>query len=690
MAHDFAFIPSTDKTRGGALARLYVVGLEGNQAHAFEVSAGGHQLGLEPVEEYFPMRLFGGRALVATDDGAWYDHGEGWVKLLAQKRPRYAEEGELQSPIFDSGEPDCVWHRITLDGCIPPGTAVDVWTRASDDWRELTRSEWLSPAERRALGATDDALAELAFPEAELAPWHAEPSPYRRGDGSELPYVSGEGNDGRGTYELLIQHSRGRYLQVRLSLRGDGRTTPRLRALRVWAPRFSYLDHYLPAVYRDDAQSASFLDRFLANVEGIFTTIEDRIAAAQILFDVESAPAEALGWLGEWLGVALDPAWEDDRRRLFIRHATDFFATRGTIAGLQRALRLALDERIDDRLFEAPLGGARRSAPVRIVERFRTRRTPRALLGDVGTAVPTPQPLAATARWRPALGGADLHRRYREAFALPATAEFPLTGTGAAPGWSAFAQETLGFVPAVGSAERARWQRFLRARHASIAALNAAHGSAWPALSAVRLPADEPAPAGLASDWRAFLAGAARRERRLWQDFLARRYRSASGLRAAWGKKWSTFASVALPDRVPADGAPLADWVQFEGTVLAMHRTAHRFTVMLPIPPGLRADTPKQQRRLALARRVLDLEKPAHTAYDMRFYWAMFRLGEARLGDDTLVDLGSRSPELMAPMVLGEGYLSEAFLAADPGREAPARLQIGRDRVGRSARLGGP
>jgi hypothetical protein len=141
---------------------------------------------------------------------------------------------------------------------------------------------------------------------------------------------------------------------------------------------------------------------------------------------------------------------------------------------------------------------------------------------------------------------------------------------------------------------------------------------------------------------------------------------------------------------VPADGAALADWFQFEGTVMAMHGTAHRFTVLLPVPQHLRTDTPAQQRRLARARAVLDLEKPAHTVYDTRYYWALFRLGQARLGDDTLIDQGSRAPELMGPMVLGEGYLAEAYLAARAGEDAPDRLQIGRDRIGRSTRVGGP
>jgi hypothetical protein len=88
---------------------------------------------------------------------------------------------------------------------------------------------------------------------------------------------------------------------------------------------------------------------------------------------------------------------------------------------------------------------------------------------------------------------------------------------------------------------------------------------------------------------------------------------------------------------------------------------------------------------------VLELEKPAHTVFELRFYWAAFRLGAARLGSDTLVDLGSRAPQLMRPMVLGQGALAETHLAtadaAMPGFESPGRLQLGRDRVGRSTRI---
>jgi phage tail-like protein len=597
--HDLAFVPAAGAA--GTLGQLYVASADGDQTFVFDLAEGAGGMALSPLARYLPMRLFGGRAIVAGGGRVYYDSADRWLPLVEQQRPRHAEAATLYTPIrprpaagggaaggsawpvLDGRVPDCTWHRLLLDACIPPGAEVAVASRAAND------------------------LAGLP-----LATWRAEPELYRRSDGSELAYAHRRGP--YDTWELLFQRARGRYLQLRLTLRGTGQNTPRIRALRAYYPRFSYLERYLPAVYREDELPASFLDRFLANFEGVLTSIEDRIAAAQTLFDPRTAPQEALDWLASWFGVALDPAWDEARRRLFIRYATIFFRQRGTLNGLYMALQIGFGDCVDERLFSTPLPGRGGITAIRIIEQFRTRRTPSVVLGDP-TSPAGLRVVERAARWTPAQGVAELQARYAEfvgetgPVGLAAAFEpVPPADAAAAAVWARFALEVLGFVPAHDAAEQGRWTAFLARRHGSVAALDDAYR----------------------------LTGSARH---------------------------ASFAAVPQPSALPADGPALQDWYAFQSVVLPMRRAAHRFVVLLPMPRGGFDDEADRRDRLSLARRVVEMEKPAHTTFDVRFFWAMFRVGEARLGHDTLVERGSRSPELMTPMVLGQGHLMGSHLA---------------------------
>jgi len=631
-AHDMAFVPEHDDPNGNGNVgdRLYLVAQDGNQSFACDLSLDKGQLVMTPIPGFFPMRLFGGKGLVAADAVPYYDFSNGWIPLIEQPRPRYVSEAIVLTPIgeppgspvsdrahaFDGREPDCVWHRLMLDACIPPESTVEVWSRAANDEERLA-----------------------------LAPWQAEPRLLIRKNGSELPFLRGrspadkEGTAAAihadGTWELLFQEAKGRYLQLRLRLKGNGQVTPRLRALRVYYPRFSYLERYLPAVYRDDARSASFLDRFLANLEGFYTTIEDKIAAVQVLFDTRSAPNEALEWLGSWFGAALDPAWDEEKRRLFIRHAVDFYQYRGTIHGLRMALRLAFTPCADGTIFDAPGRVPEHREGFRIVEKYRTRRTPAIVFGDPTDApmfiakVQAGESLAVqTTRWQPDQGGESLHRRYRDALSLAdAGARFPVQDPGGdlSVQWRQFSRTVLGFIPSATADDEADWRDFLARRYGTIAAFNQAY--------------------------------------------------QLSGL-----NQRSVFSDVDLSESLPNDGAPLRDWFQFEGVVLPIRRTAHRFTVLLPTPLE-DPDGTEHRRLLEWTKRLIELEKPAHTIFDVKFYWALFRVGEARLGEDTLIDLGSRAPQLMPPMVLGQQHLSESYLAPGYPHNVADRQVIGRDRL---------
>jgi phage tail-like protein len=678
VAYDLAFVPAHNDENGQPVTdRLYLVAADGNQSYAFRLCLRDQQIELQPLAEYLPMRLFGGKGLVGADNAAYYDFAETWIPLVRQNRPRYVSEATLETPNFDGREPDCVWHRLMLDACIPPETKVEVWSRAANDESSLA-----------------------------TAPWQIEPPVYLRVDGGELPFLrpiwSGNGTssqnpDGDGTWELLFQRASGRYLQLRLRLSGNERNTPRLRNLRAYYPRFSYLQNYLPAIYRDDAQSASFVDRYLANVEGMYTTLEDKIASVQALFDVRSAPTEVLDWLANWFGIALDPTWDEARRRMFIRHAMDFFQYRGTRHGLTIALHLALDACADETIFSTnPAASSRNNRAaaqeIRIVEKYLTLTTPGVIFGDPSEAT-GPRVLAVGTKWEPSQGRENLSQRYTSfigaAAQTSALVAYPLiapSDAAQASLWPQFSQATVGFVSGSAPAEQTAWRAFLQGRYASIELLNVAHKTNYIDFNQITLPSDSPKVSAALKDWQDFVlasspAGTAN-TRHLWHDFLARRYRRIKALNQVYGSSWTTFDLVSLPDQLPADGAPLTDWYQFEAVVLQMQRTAHRFSVLLPVPLSQRLSPDKQLERLALAQRIIDLEKPAHTVFEVKFYWAMFRIGEARLQLDTVLDQGSRAPQLLPHAVLDQAFVGESYLAPPALEDARDRYVLGRDSLG--------
>jgi hypothetical protein len=153
-------------------------------------------------------------------------------------------------------------------------------------------------------------------------------------------------------------------------------------------------------------------------------------------------------------------------------------------------------------------------------------------------------------------------------------------------------------------------------------------------------------------------------DRTRWQSFLVGRYRRIRRLNDAHGTQWEHFSEIALPDHLPETAASQADWHDFESKLLPAAAAAHRFVVLLP-QASVSADPAEAERRERLARRIVALEKPAHTSFAVRFFWAMNRVGEARLGTDTLLGQGSRAPKLLPPAILGRAHLGAAFIGPD-------------------------
>jgi phage tail-like protein len=318
------------------------------------------------------------------------------ARLLPMSVASYHESGEAKARVLDAGADSAVWHRLYMEAKLPQGCGLVVSLAATDVPQETQDNlEWHD----HYFGDAD--MSKVATGSPAHGVWLEE--------SSEIPHHPGllgcnPLKDRSGLFTVLIQRPgrkvrslAGRYLHMQIELLGRGHLTPEIAAIRVYGPRFSYRDQYLPELYREElfgadanasgnATPADFLGRFLDLFESVMTPLEDRVAAAQILMDPRSTPPDALEWLGSWLGVIFEPGFPVERRRAWIEAAHRLYQTRGTLAALQLALEIATGGRlkrefVNGRELEFPQGGAVTGGRVIVIEDFRLRRTFATILG---------------------------------------------------------------------------------------------------------------------------------------------------------------------------------------------------------------------------------------------------------------------------------------------------------------------
>jgi phage tail-like protein len=274
---------------------------------------------------------------------------------------------------IDSQRPGTVWHRAYLEAHLPEGTGVKVSLAAADELSELDHPRWMEhqfggvePKPEVPRGVWLKAASEVPFHKGLL---HCRPVRNRSGLFTVLIQKPG----------YAVRSLKGRYLKVRLEMLGNGHESPEIAALRIYGPRFSYLDQYLPELYRETltgenanakgpATGSDFLQRFLSLFESFLTPLEDKVGAAHMVTNPMSAPADALDWLSGWVAMNLEPGLAEEKKRRYIEAATRFYPRRGTIRGLALALDMATDDWV-------------KKGDIVLLEDFRLRRTFATILG---------------------------------------------------------------------------------------------------------------------------------------------------------------------------------------------------------------------------------------------------------------------------------------------------------------------
>jgi phage tail-like protein len=330
---------------------------------------------IPPDGDFYPLRNHdGGPFLHDTTLPPHYPATDGSRGLYRLSLPAYSRTGTAyNNVILDSGRQSTVWHRLYVEAEIPDHCGVVISLGAVNDPGDEPQ-QWYP----HQFGATF--LPDSNTPR---GVWLSTPS--------EIPYHPGllacpRVEDRSGLFTALIQRSgravrslRGRFLRAKVELQGNGLSTPEVAAVRAYASRFSYVDRYLPELYREDsfgedaekygpATRPDFLERFLGNFEGVLTPLEDRIAGSYLLTSPVTTPAEALEWLAGWIGTTFDSAYSEQQRRDLLAATPELYRRRGTTKGLGLALDIATS-------------GAVRRGQIVILEDWRLRRTFATILG---------------------------------------------------------------------------------------------------------------------------------------------------------------------------------------------------------------------------------------------------------------------------------------------------------------------
>lgn len=257
----------------------------------------------------------------------------------------FQHEGRLVTTVLDSRLEKCQWHRILMDAVLPAKESVNTPN----------------------LGAGSVEIESYTSERKEI-------------DVNGLPQTSWQrcvltADDNP---DCLVQSGPGRYLWLRVTLRSNGIASPVIRGIKVFYPRVSYLQ-YLPAVYQEDTDSRIFLDRFLSIFQTEFDNFDREIDNVWQLFDPASISESRFDWLASWLGLFIQPdslidqrcrfecvteepcqpppecprdseaatssdsspvmEWTIESKRELLKKAFETYRMRGTVKGLETAIR---------------------------------------------------------------------------------------------------------------------------------------------------------------------------------------------------------------------------------------------------------------------------------------------------------------------------------------------------------------
>jgi phage tail-like protein len=283
-----------------------------------------------------------GSGLVRCPDGQVAFWTAAGLRDALPARRRFRTRGRVTTYALDAGDYGTRWGRLFVDACIHEGSEILVRCTTADEPPEGPTLERTPP--ENATGPVPRRMdLSPPLPPRALLPGDGEGFRrlHRRETGIEVAWLRRGGDDPVATYDAPVNAPPGRFLWVEIEMIGTGSRSPRLVALRAERPGHDLLRR-LPRNFSREAPVASFLQRYLATLEGDLDDLAARAEERRVLLDPRIVPEELLPWLASFLGLVLDERWPARARRTLVAEAAGLFARRGTVAALTRLMEIYL------------------------------------------------------------------------------------------------------------------------------------------------------------------------------------------------------------------------------------------------------------------------------------------------------------------------------------------------------------
>ncbi len=211
--------------------------------------------------------------------------------------------------VFDTGDPDCTYNRLKLDGSFE-GAKLEVIVATADiqdapiDGQTLLHAYLADPS----VPPEDKALALR-----------------------QLRHVRAVN-----TSDILLHSLTGRYVWVYVGVYPSGECSGSLNGLRLEFPRESFTQ-YLPEIYRQD----EFFDRYIAVFQSLYLDLERRVDELPRKLDYECVQGAQLAELAAWVGLEnRGGLLNDSQLRHVIRNLDLFQGKKGTCEALMAIVEL--------------------------------------------------------------------------------------------------------------------------------------------------------------------------------------------------------------------------------------------------------------------------------------------------------------------------------------------------------------